>query len=43
VNGKVGKTLFWAWFAVFLAGALAQLLGLDGLAAITDVKQIFLR
>jgi len=42
VNGKLGKTLFWGWFALFAVGALAQLLDIDGLRAWTDVKQLFL-
>jgi len=40
---NAGKVLFWIWACVFVAGAAAQLLGVDGLAKLTDVKQLFLR
>ena len=43
MNGKVGKILFWLWMAVFVAGAVAELLGLGWLSGLTDVKQLFLR
>jgi len=39
---KLGKVLFWLWACLFVAGASAQLLGLDWLSELTDVKRIFL-
>ena len=39
---KTAKALFWIWACIFVAGAAAQLLGLDWLAELTDVKRIFL-
>jgi len=40
---RVGKVLFWLWAGVFVLGATAQLLGLEWLQDLTDVKQMFLR
>jgi len=40
---KVAKTLFWLWACVFVLGAAAQLLDLDWLQKLTDVKRLFLR
>ena len=40
---RAGKVLFWLWAGVFVLGAAAQLLGLEWLQDLTDIKQIFLR
>ena len=43
VNGKFGKVVFWIWFVLFVAGAAGELLGLDWLFRLADVKQLFLK
>jgi hypothetical protein len=40
---KVGLFLFLAWAVVFFCGALGELLGIEFLRELTDLKGIFLR
>jgi len=39
----LGWTLFGIWAAVFLAGALGELLQIDALRGVVDLKRLFLR
>jgi len=40
---KLGLILFVAWAAVFLCGAIGELLDIDALRRATDLKRLFLR
>ena len=43
MKDRVGKIVFWTWFAGFALGATGELLGLAWLSKLTDVKQLFLQ
>ena len=42
MKDRAGKVIFWTWFTVFALGAAGELLGLELLTQLTDVKQLFL-
>ncbi len=40
---RVALAAFWIWCALFFLGGVAELLDLDWLRTLTDVKRLFLR
>ena len=40
---RVALAAFWIWCTLFLLGGVAELLDLDWLRTLTDIKRLFLR